>query len=59
MTTMSRGDLPVDVAVQCHCGGTVPLVLFVYDGRPHNQATCPTCEHLVFLGAAPHVRRAS
>jgi len=49
--------LPRDIAVPCTCGQFVPLVCFVVDGRPHNQAPCPHCERLVFLAAQPQVRR--
>lgn len=49
--------LPRDIAVPCGCGGCVPLVLFVPDGRPHSQATCPHCQNLVFLSPQPSVRR--
>jgi len=49
--------LPRDIAVPCACGGCVPLVLFVPDGRPHSQATCPHCQNLVFLSPQPVVRR--
>ena len=47
--------LPRDLAVPCSCGGTVPLLLFVYDGRPHDQAQCPHCERRVFLTPPPRV----
>jgi hypothetical protein len=47
--------LPRDLAVPCSCGGAVPLLLFVYDGRPHNQAQCPSCNRRVFLTPPPHV----
>jgi hypothetical protein len=49
--------LPRDIAVPCRCGGCVPLVLFVQDGRPHSQTTCPHCGDLVFLTPQPIVRR--
>jgi len=50
--------LPRDLAVPCACGGVVPLLLFVYDGRPHNQADCPHCARRVFLTPPPHVTAA-
>lgn len=53
---MNRAEsLPHDLAVPCGCGGTVPLLLFVHDGRPHNQAHCPHCGRLCFLAAPPRV----
>jgi hypothetical protein len=48
--------LPADLAVPCSCGGTIPLVLFVVDGRPHNQASCPHCGRLRFLSPPPRIR---
>jgi hypothetical protein len=50
--------LPSDLAVQCLCGGVLPM-LFVLDGRPHNEARCPRCDRLFFLTRAPHVRATS
>jgi hypothetical protein len=49
--------LPRDIAVPCQCGGCVPLLRFVVDGRPHSQARCPHCDRLVFLTPQPHVDR--
>jgi hypothetical protein len=49
--------LPRDIAVPCACGSYVPLVCFVVDGRPHNQARCPHCDQLVFLAPQPPVHR--
>lgn len=55
---MSSADrLPLDIAVPCSCGHCIPLVRFVVDGRPHNQARCPQCDRLVFLTPEPHVHR--
>jgi len=53
----SAESLPRDIAVPCACGGFVPLLCFVVDGRPHNEARCPSCDRLVFLSAQPSVSR--
>jgi hypothetical protein len=53
VTTMTA--LPADLAVQCTCGQCVPLLLFVYDGRPHHQHPCPRCDRMIFLGPPPPV----
>jgi len=52
----SDHQLPRDLAIQCVCGGAVPLLLFVADGRPHSQAECPHCGRMCFLTPPPRVR---
>jgi hypothetical protein len=50
-------ELPRDLAVPCCCGGAVPLLLFVRDGLPHNNADCPHCGRPCFLLGTPPVPR--
>lgn len=52
----SEDRLPEDLAVPCSCGAAVPLVLFVADGHPHDDARCLNCGERIFLSKPPAVR---
>jgi hypothetical protein len=47
--------LPRNLAVPCSCGAAVPLVLFVADGNPHDDARCVNCGKRIFLSRPPTV----
>jgi hypothetical protein len=44
--------LPLDLAVLCGCGGTIPLALFVLGGTPARQVRCASCGRDLVLADA-------